>query len=1063
MPTIDKLASLIATRRCVLFAGSGLTVRYGGATWTSLIQYLKEKFNYNSPLSDKFQIMGDIGREFGYEKVYNAVVQKLKNVSLEKPVVDIAKFPWHTVFTTNYDTALENALENNQTLSVQVINRGEDFPTILNQSKIHCVKLMGSLDIPYGQKGSMILDPGDYSLAREERSRIFDILTTYAANTSILFIGYSFDDNLFIEILERLRKTIGQPDSTYYAVFQEEPDGEKKYLLKKYNVEIIVEDLEIFASKLVEKVTLYNPKDYSKKRILIGEDVLEINSIKIDPFSSIFEPVFFNEMEEDVQAEPFLKGKTNSFKPFNLAWNFPRKETDEIIKKITNRKIGDDKPNIIRVEGNPGTGRSFIILAAINKLIREHRAIAIKIPNYSYKTIPSIDELRLYLDEIFNSIKMKDLEVPNLIVLWSEFQLDDESISLFKKLSKEVEIINEESGNFSIPINLIYEDNVSYKENDEAQQEKEIISINVVSDLSLDMKQDLAKYILRTIKAHKLIEISGDELVSIITKEKNFLPIMFRTLDPTRRSIQKIINETFNEIKDPEVRALISICSLSSSIDIDIPVAVIKRALSKTFGRVASYPEIFQLASTEAGKSFIVPSERRSNPLFSIYHSYIAQHICKLIGTKKLNEFLLDIADTVELKSRIEGEFISNLLILKGVNWKPSPYQIRPFSDVGLEKAFSHLIHRQPARPLLHHFARLYHKKDMNDKSIELLKEALAEPKEKYSLEERKENIMVTLANIQWDQKKEKLISKPREDSEIQGIIDMLIKSRENNINIHSYDVHVKILIDLIKNYKNFDKKISLMNEALEVISEGLDEFYSDPDSIQRLNERQMEVLLEIDPEKAKNIAEDLLKKKNDGTGYYYIGLYEYNNNIDNAKAIEYLDKAINSDNCPPGAIALRIEIDLIDSFNKNPDYEYLYTLVNKLNSDTNFRDNWKTAYLKAVIYTINGNYRDAHQFFTYSRRKAPRIHQARVRVFWMEQEHRKMFNGKIGRILTEREGSIYSHGIEGWDIDIYFDPRRQELCRFLESGLIINFELGFNPIGPIAFDVRPSKIKSLR
>ena len=80
-----------------------------------------------------------------------------------------------------------------------------------------------------------------------------------------------------------------------------------------------------------------------------------------------------------------------------------------------------------------------------------------------------------------------------------------------------------------------------------------------------------------------------------------------------------------------------------------------------------------------------------------------------------------------------------------------------------------------------------------------------------------------------------------------------------------------------------------------------------------------------------------------------------------------------------------------------------------------------------------------------------------------MEKGHRKMFTGKIGRVLTEREGSIYSHSINGWNRDIFFDPRKQELLKFLESGLIVNFEVGFNPIGPIAFDVRPTKIKKFR
>ena len=86
----------------------------------------------------------------------------------------------------------------------------------------------------------------------------------------------------------------------------------------------------------------------------------------------------------------------------------------------------------------------------------------------------------------------------------------------------------------------------------------------------------------------------------------------------------------------------------------------------------------------------------------------------------------------------------------------------------------------------------------------------------------------------------------------------------------------------------------------------------------------------------------------------------------------------------------------------------------------------------------------------------APRTLQRKVQVFWMENGHRKVHTGKIGRILTEREGRIYSHNIEGWKDDIFFDPRPQDKRKLLRQGMFVEFELGFSPRGPQAFDVRP-------
>jgi hypothetical protein len=73
-----------------------------------------------------------------------------------------------------------------------------------------------------------------------------------------------------------------------------------------------------------------------------------------------------------------------------------------------------------------------------------------------------------------------------------------------------------------------------------------------------------------------------------------------------------------------------------------------------------------------------------------------------------------------------------------------------------------------------------------------------------------------------------------------------------------------------------------------------------------------------------------------------------------------------------------------------------------------------------------------------------------------MESGHRKVHYGIIQRNLTDKSGYIYAHGIKGIESDIYFYPPAQKFKNTLETGLNIDFELGFSPRGPQAFDVRP-------
>jgi len=696
---ISDIANSIVNRRCALFAGSGLTAISGGVTWDGLVDFLKDKLGYSSPLKDNFRIIGDMYKKFGEETVYNAVQKRLRETKGNESISKLASFPWFTVFTTNYDTVLEESLKENQSLFVRTIDTGQEFPLAGLQSEILCVKLMGSLDIPYGAPGSMVLTPGDLAVAREERGRIFDILQSHAANLSFLFVGYSFEDGLFFEILEKLMKSIGSPKDTYYAVFKEPPDEEKSYLLKQYNVKSIISDLDSFVDELSGEVALRNPKDFTLKRIPIGPDIVAIDSTKVGGFLSVYNPVFLEDLNRDISPYDFFRGDTNSFKPFGFNWHFQRKEIKVVVDEVLKKKKSGTPPKIIVVEGNPGTGRTFVILAGVYKLIKENLSVAIKIPSYSVNKFPTSEEINQFLEEISKASKERGIGGPKRVIFWAEFPLDSNDISQFKKLSL----------GCKYPAILIFEDFESSQLIENTSKTDEQIRITVDDDLSEERKSELVQYILNTVHTHRLPAIDKIEAERVINEEKKFLPIMYRTLDPARRSINKIVMEEFGGISDSDAKTCISFCALSTSLDLETPVAILKKALSNCIKKPLSYPDTFEIA-TEKAKAFIKVSEDpRTNPLVSVYHQLIAKYIVEMIGEDKVNDCLLSIAETADLRSKVEADFVSNLFIGKGVNWRPGNF--RPFTEEGLEKALIKLKQRQPARPILHHLARFYEKK----------------------------------------------------------------------------------------------------------------------------------------------------------------------------------------------------------------------------------------------------------------------------------------------------------------------------------------------------------------
>jgi tetratricopeptide (TPR) repeat protein len=1043
MISIDKLASLIATRRCVLFAGSGLSVEYGGATWSQLITYLQEKFNYRSPLEKSFDIMEDLCIKFTTPTVYKKVQERFVGIKLGEPVVKLASLPWYSVFTTNYDTALEDALRENQELDILTIFTGGELDLDGIQSEIQCVKLMGSCNIDYGKEGQMVLSPGDYIKALEERARIFDRLERHAANRSFLFIGYSFEDDLFIDIIRKLKNLIGDPPQKFYALFKDTLPDSKVQLLKNMNVEIIVEDLQKFSIQLSERVKQLMKTDFSIRRILIGSDVVPIKTTRIPSFLKIYNPVFYPEMVIPVSAYSFLKGETSSFYPFEQKWDYKREETNKVVEAVVKKNTKEAKPSILSIEGDLGTGRTFILLSSIYRLMVEQRALCFSMPSYAETPIPSPEEMNEYILEVEKNCETVKCEKPKRIVFWAEFAPGLRILSKFTILASKCKY----------PVTLLYEDLKHASLINEFIPPDEHLSIPVKDDISQDKKEDLTRYILNTVRRHKFQEISKEEAINIIREEKEFFPIMYRLLDPTRQSIDKSIEKHYHEIINPDAKECLNICALSSSMGFPVPIVILQGALSDHFRKFFSIDAVFDIIEGHLKEFVKNYQDIRTNPLADIYHPITARAIIDLIDKRKINDYLVNIGRSCDLHSRIESEFVNRIFIDYGVNIPKGQYQ--PFNNDGLLRAFKELKKRQPARVIIHHYARLKKNIDVNDKEIiPLLHEALAEPPEIFALDEKKENVLTTLADTCWTQKKELLATKPRNDPEMKEIIALLLKARgSHGRNLPPYHVHAKILIEFAET-KEDNEKLSILNEALEVIEQALNISGSNPDMYQEFISYKIKILSQMDFDKAKKLAEEILTKTGDGTGYYTLArIVNYEGKSDE-ETKAYLTKAIKADTCPIGAFTMMLGISLSEQF---PDYKNLIQLVDHLEADGSYRDGWISAYNKGVIYFINERYKDAIKYFKISEMMAPPFLQRRVKVHWNDKStgKRKKFAGTI-KNLTTLEGFIYPHDIPNNGEDIYFSLGPQKYKTSLRSGLYCNFELGFSPKGPQAFDVRP-------
>ncbi|MDS0279408.1 SIR2 family protein [Halomicroarcula sp. S1AR25-4] len=1026
---LNRLAGEIARGDCVLFAGSALTIKDGGLTWDQLVSRTKEEFTYESPLTDNYRILNDIVEENREEKVHAYIKSELEDIELTEPVSYLSELPWFTCFTTNYDTALEDALKENQDTRVRTIIETGKFELSSSPTHLLCVKLMGSITREPPEKGSMVLTRGDRESAKDERSRMFDILGSNAAHKSFLFVGYSFSDGIFEEMLEQVKSKTGAPKGKFYALFKSELTEEQEYQLEKMGVTPIIGDISEFSGELKERVDERNTSDYRTKSVPIGNEVVRVANEDIGEFLDVYDPVLNVDYRNEVTPREFYRGNSESLDPFKKEWHYRREIEETIIGKIV-----DDNVSSINVYGQPGSGRSFLISSLVERLIRENKSLAINIPSHTWSSIPYPDELEGFVSRIEQRAEEIGVEGPQSIVLFSKDTIDDNDLARFERLVKEIDhrvILLTES------VEPINEGDVPCLH--------ESVSIN--REIPQEERDDFVQYLVDITNEHNLLGVDKETAEQYIEIDPEFLPVMYRSIFQTKKSIQAIITDEYSELDAGKQQELVNLCAVSTSLNIHIPVTVCRRYLEEISNEDIDWEEVFRIR--ENCQNLVSESlDSRETPIFGIYHNLVADILCKRMGIYKANEVLMNLAESVDLKSEVESEFVSKFLIRKGVG-SDTEAEL-PFSFEGLEAALERLAERQPARPVLHHLAIL--KQEIGrpkEEFIPLLEKALEDEAEKYKSNERIENIMVTLADLKW----RSITEDPErqmpdyENEEVQDIMENLIAARNVRYNPNSYHVQAKIFRDLAK-AESGEKKFWLLNQGLELLDEALARFYK-PENRQAVHRLKVKILKDIDREDAEKHAKEVFQRENSGEGYYTLARMDLFGEQNNTRALANLDNAMDAEDYPAGAVDLRVKILLEDRYAQ---YEKMLRFVRELDRRQDFEYTWEQLFRKAVVLTINGKYSESKETFFKANQESPRWKNP-TQYKWMEDSADKKFRGEI-KDVSDSEGFIYNHNVDNWKDDIYFEPHDQDEFSEMKSGLDVEFEVSFSLKGPQAVGV---------
>ena len=395
----------------------------------------------------------------------------------------VTQVHWRSIATTNYDTILEQAYNNNQKLRLQNLVRfvkdSEPIEGRLQNTKnpVVYLKLHGCIDHIHDDSIPLVLSHDEYDTYGENRSRLFHRLEGESYESTIIFCGYRLADAHIRKLVNKLCPQDIRP--MIYMVCPNVAQIEKDYWLQN-KVTVIDAKFSTFMSAVDNVIPYYQRKlsglvrnDFHpiKRFFHSNQSVPE----DVATFLSKDAELVYSEMETTEQSpSEFYRGLETGFGCIRQNLTVKRGVVEDVLYKI----LEEDNPKkfgqLLVLKGPAGNGKTIALKQIGWQLAIELQRLVLFLRDggaINWETLYEIISLtgeHLFLlvdraayhceDILYAMQKSSDLKIPLTIVTaetdseWfnyctsledfgaSDFRVrylsHDEIISLLKKLRK---------------------------------------------------------------------------------------------------------------------------------------------------------------------------------------------------------------------------------------------------------------------------------------------------------------------------------------------------------------------------------------------------------------------------------------------------------------------------------------------------------------------------------------------------------------------------------------------------------------------------------------------------
>lgn len=217
--TADGLGRRAALQQLSLFLGSGVSIPLGLPDWEGLLAEIAGRSISDYSPERAPLIAQQLMERIGPEKLHAQAAELLSVRGFAPAHLLLAGLDVTQTVTTNYDTALENALDGSFAANRYTVLTRQ----LAVQPNPWVLKIHGDVCCPE----SMVITADDYARLGNDHRALLAIVESLLMTSHLMFVGYSMGDPDFVEAAERVR--------TVRALANDEVDQEFATVLALYS------------------------------------------------------------------------------------------------------------------------------------------------------------------------------------------------------------------------------------------------------------------------------------------------------------------------------------------------------------------------------------------------------------------------------------------------------------------------------------------------------------------------------------------------------------------------------------------------------------------------------------------------------------------------------------------------------------------------------------------------------------------------------------------------------------------------------------------------------------